>query len=499
MRRQHVLFFIVACVLYFIALYPYTMGFLRFYFGDSAWAYSVHVMMREGMTPTVDFAYFYGLSVLLFNKVWFAIFGLTPWALLYLYIAGIVLSMIGVIQIMASLDLGRMGGFIVVAAGPVIVNAGHLLLSPVHILEPALLINALAAQLRGRYALALLLVTVAAFVKPSLAYVYGLLLVVQIVGGWLPGTVPPMKQRLCWMLPALGAAALLTLAVVGYFGWRPFLATQIPLNASKAYADFKFGFFHGVGRKLWWPEPWTPIHYFLTIAGAWILASIVLLIGTVVSLRYWRTPVGQFIATCGILHLVFVCVFFGNEWSWIYYSYLPFMGAAVAIDQAFKSTYTFIRSIAALLVYFFVGQLLFLVIFFWAMLQGLDLWKTSARNPQMHGLYANEESTRAWAEVLELAKSRRVFVLNRTSGVHIFSPPVDGPRVWVLIRAVAAPGEIERIQRQLAAADVIVRPNWHDNDLFEWPEFAHLLQEFRLYREYNCLDIYLRRSETSKR
>jgi hypothetical protein len=495
MRKSHILIMILVCVYYFIALFPYTMGLRRFYFGDSAWIYTVNLLLNEGKIPTKDFAFFYGLSILLFDKLWFGIFGWTPWALLYLYIIGIALSIIGVIRIVTSLDIGRLGSFIIVIASPMIVNAGHLLLSPVHILEPVFLIHALVAQLRGRYTTALVLVTLAAFVKPSLAYVFGLLLVLQVILGGLSAPVPPLRQRVLWLLPAAVVALILSLIVISYFGWEPYLWTQVPLNAGKAYADFNFGFFYGIGRELWKPEPWTPAHYFFTIAGAWLVASIVLLIGTVVSLRYWYTSAARLIFTCGILHIIFVFFLFGNQWSWIYYPYLLFIGAAVALDQAVRfgnSIVHYLAIIAGMLISVF---LLFVVVFFWASINGVELWLSHQRYVHAGGLYADSDDARVWAKVLELAQTKRVMVLNRTNAAHIFSPPVDGPRVWVLIRAVAAPGEIERIRDQLAAADVIVKPHWHDNDLMSWPEFAPLLQEFQLLHEYALLDIYVRRTQ----
>lgn len=494
MRRSHIIAFILFCGLYFLAMYPHTMVFRRFYFGDSGWPYTVEMMLREGLMPITDFAYFYGLIVLLINKIWLGIFGLTPEALLIMYIIGIIASMYGVLRIVTALKLDRLASFIVVIAGPIMVNAGHMLLTPVHILEPALLINALAAQVRGRYATALALATLAALIKPSLAYVYGLLLLVQILYGWLPQRATRLlwRQRLYMLLPAASVGVILSVIAIAYFGFDRFIQTQIPLAARKAYADFQFGFFHGVGREMWWPQEWTPAHYFFTIAGAWITASIILAIGTLVSLQYIYTPSGRFVATCGILHFIFVCFLFGNEWSWIYYPYILFLGAAVIIDRGLKHTSTLVQLSCIFCGLTVSGFLLFVVGFFWMGINGIELWKTHSRNPQTNGLYADREDREAWAEVMRLAQTQRVFVLNRTNATHIFSPPVDGPRVWVLIRSIATPGEIERVRQQIAQADVIVKPEWHDNDPLEWPEFAEELRSFRLARQFRLLSLLTR-------
>jgi hypothetical protein len=494
MQRSHILAFILFCGGYFLAMYPHTMVFRRFYFGDSGWPYTVEMMLREGLMPVTDFAYFYGLIVLLINKIWFGIFGLTPEALLTMYIVGIIASMYGVIQIVTALNLDRLASFIGVVAGPIMVNAGHMLLTPVHILEPALLIHALAAQVRGRYAIALTLTTLAALIKPSLAYVYGLVLLVQILGGWLPQQADrlPWRQRFSMLLPATGVGVAVSAIVVAYFGLDRFIQTQIPLTASRAYADFQFGFFHGVGREMWWPQEWTPAHYFFTIAGAWITASIILVIGTLVSLRYLHTASGRFVATCGILHIVFVCFLFGNEWSWIYYPYILFLGAAVTIDRGLKHISTLGQISCTFGGLILNGFLLFVVVFFWMGINGIELWKTHSRNPQTNLLYADREDREAWAEVMRLAQTQRIFVLNRTNAAHIFSPPVDGPHVWVLIRSIATPGEIERVRQQIAQADVIVKPEWHDNDLLEWPEFEEEVRPFRLNKQFKRFALFTR-------
>ena len=57
--------------------------------------------------------------------------------------------------------------------------------TPLHAIEAALLVNALAFQARGRLAAALVLATVAVFIKPGLAYFHGLALVLLVGVGLL--------------------------------------------------------------------------------------------------------------------------------------------------------------------------------------------------------------------------------------------------------------------------------------------------------------------------
>src|SRR5262249_27261040 len=129
----------------------------------------------------------------------------------------------------------------------------------------------------------------------------------------------------------LGVGILGTLIAV--FGWDAVVKTQLPFDAMKSYEDSGFGFVHGSGRQFWLPDRPTPQFYLLTPAGAWLAASVFLVVAALRLLPHARRPAANAAITCAILHLVFVFVLFGNQWSWIYYPYILFVGAAVGLSE----------------------------------------------------------------------------------------------------------------------------------------------------------------------
>ncbi len=470
----------------FFAMLPNVLEFGRFAFGDSGWALTVDAMLADGKVPTKDFAYFYGLFTLFVDRAWLAVFGRTPEAVVYLYAACNLGVAVGVIRIVRAMELGRVARFLVVVATPVIITPGFIP-SPAHALEALFLVNALAAQAEGRRGQALALVTVAVFVKPSLGYVYGLVLLVQILAG-LPERA---LNRLRLLVPAAVVGVVIAAILAIAYGPGPLIRTQIPLGAGEAYQEAKFGFFFGVGKEFWLPSDLRPAYYFKTSAGAWLLATVILTAGTIFSVPFLKDCVWLFIATCGVLHLVFVCFLFGNQWSWIYYPYLPFLGAAVVIDRLTKAT-----SEAISLVGKIVGVLLIVLIMFLDLVlvvsNGMRLWNERHRSPMTGNLFSTKSDREDWDKIRQIAQKENVFVLNRMGCANLLTPGVSSPRAWCLTRATMTPAELEDVRAGLAKADLLVVPNWHDNDLMTWPEFAEELKPFVKTGEVELYTVYRR-------
>src|SRR5207245_319775 len=146
----------------------------------------------------------------------------------------------------------------------------------VQVLEPALLVHALAEQARGRRDRALALVTTAAFVKPSMAYVFGLYLLVAIVltdrAAW---------WRALWPASVVGVALAVVLAAV--YGVRPLVNTLIPTGGMEVYRQGRLGFFHGTGRAFW-IRPGAGLRGYLRYEiGYWLAGTFVLLAGGLAS------------------------------------------------------------------------------------------------------------------------------------------------------------------------------------------------------------------------
>jgi hypothetical protein len=122
----------------------------------------------------------------------------------------------------------------------------------------------------------------------------------------------------------------------------------------------------------------------------------------------------------------------------------------------------------------------------------MHLWPRVFRSPVTAGLYSPPDKAADWAAVREAAKTGRVFVLTRMGCPHLLAPGIDCPRTWCLTRTTATPAELDRVRRGLAEAEWLVVPEWHDNDLMDWPELADAVRPFQLVEKRVSLSLYRR-------
>lgn len=516
-RSQIVLLFVLAAASFAGSL-PNILGFDRFAFGDEGWALTVDEMLDEGQKPVTDFGYFYGLLTLLIDRALFAAAGRTPEAVAGLYAACALLVTVGIARTMVAAKLDRVSAaFLAVCAAYMVMPIFYP--SPAHAVEAALLAHAIAFHAGGRPGRALALVTVAVFVKPSLAYVYGLILLVLILAGWPTGT-----GRLKRLIPATVAGVAILGTLIATFGWDAVVKTQLPFGAMKSYEESGFGFVNGSGRQFWLPDPPKPPKpqdpnfylkfYLLTPATVWLLSSVFLVAAALRLLPHARRPAASATIACAVLHLVFVFVLFGNQWSWIYYPYILFVGAAVGLSEWNRIALERTQPAAAppappaggeppaaeeeqssgplapvgmiLLVLAALGQVFSIWVGY------ADLWRTVRRSPVTAGLWFHPDKIEDWAAVRQAAKTGRVFVLTKMGCPHLLAPEVDCPRTWCLARATVTPAELDRVRRGLAAAEWVVVPVWHDNDLMDWPELADAVKPFHEFKKLFSVTVYRR-------
>lgn len=451
---------IVAAAHFFNQL-PVLLNFDRFAFGDNGWPLVTDSMVFEDrQVPTKDFAYFYGLLTLLIDHIWFALFGRTPEAVVGLYAVCSLAIAVGAARVMAALNLKLWPSlFLIACTSSVVIPRGFP--SPAHALEAAFLTTALAEHARGRLNWALVFAVLAVLAKASLGYVYGLLLVLLVLAKW-PATTSrwqPLVEPFVIALIAVGGLIL-------RFGIPPVKSTLLPLDGMKVYSDQGVGFFFGAGRFFWWPEPFDPVHY-LGIPGPWLACTVVLFAAAIRLVRRWREPGANIALTCAVLHGVFVFFLFGNEWSWIYYSFALFIGTAVALDRV---PWSFARPLTiALSVTMIVGQAN------WIWSVDNNHWRITERSPATGGLFAPPQEIREWEAV---RAKKEVFVLTRMGCPQVLAPEVWGPRWWCLIEPIMKPREASALRKTLSGAEYIVSPNWHDNNLMTWGFLQDQLNQF---------------------
>lgn len=465
---------------------PDLLSFTAIVFGDAGWPLSVDALLDDGMIPTRDFGYFYGLLALAIDRAWFALVGRTPEAVAGLIGVGSFFIAVGLVRFAHAARLGPWARVVLLAAVPMAVMPLPYP-TPLHAIEAALLINALAFQVRGRYGAALVLATLAVFVKPGLAYFHGLLLVSLVLGGY--GCEAGWRGRLKTFAPAAVTGLAIALGLIVWLGPAPLLHTLVPTSAAQTYDQENFGFFFGDGRQFWLPDAMHNLFHLLTPAGFWLLASLVLGIAAVRKLPRLRDPASATVVTCAVLHAVFVLFLFGNRWSWLYYSAILVCGLAAALPEP-QPGQSKGRPRGRVL----PGALAFLALVgqFGPIEFALGHWKEQRRFERTASLFALPADAAAWSGVRDRARHEKVMVFANAGAAFVVFSEVDSPRVWFLLRSTATPADIERVQTQLRSANLLVLP--HAGLFPNWPEFSQELEAFQPVSEAQSFKVHRRGS-----
>jgi len=468
---------VVASAAVWVVLYlPYALGLQPYFMFDSGWALSTNAILKDGLIPTRDFAYIYGLLTLSIDRVWFAVFGATPQAQAALSLVCVAAVTWATIQFATAMRLRFAGRLLLLGYAPLAIIPWFFP-TPAHALEAALLANAIALQARGRNAAALVLVTTCLFVKPALAAVYGPILVGLIL--FAPGQ-HSWRSRFMKLLPAIATGIAIVVLLTWQYGIAPLIATLLPTEAGKIYKAEDYGFFSAIGQSFWLPNLDNGLYSPFAPAGFWVLGTIVVVVGAVRAFRQGRGIPAAVVITCVALHLVFIFLVFGNASSWKYYTYILGFAIAATIDRAGlpdgdskPASNRIAIWLTVLAVMCQADQLLICV----------SIFPSAAPPTETAGLYASPDDTAFWIHVREIAKRERVLVLCPVSAAHEIFPEVDSPRVWCLVHQVLRPEEVTRVRAQIQAADVLVIP-LGQTQIAEWPEFKPDCQVFQVVEKH---------------
>lgn len=433
-------------------------------FGDPGLGLSVDALVADGRVPTRDFAYFYGLLGVAADRAWYAVFGRTAAADTLFLFAGNLLLAWGLLRFARAVDLPPAARWLLVAGVPVAVMPLRYT-SPTHALDAVLLAHALAWQARGNRRAAFATAVAGVFVKSALVSVYATGLLALILFG--PRSVPTNgRTRLRELIPGAVLGLVVGGSLAAWFGVEPVLRTLFPVAGAKTYEGEGFGFFGGIGRRFWLPESPSVMYYLFGPAGFWLLASAVGLAGVPGLVRDRRDPRAAAVLTCVALHLAFVCLLFGNELSWLYYSFLPVLAAAGVVGRGVPRWLAVGLPVVAVCGWVGFG------------FHGAALWRDRVRTEETGRLFAPPADAAAWARVRELAATERVLVLTPSGAGRVLFPEVDSVRSSALLPVVAPAVEVEDLLQRVRAADVVVI---HDvtGPMFErWEPFAAELARF---------------------
>jgi hypothetical protein len=464
--------------------------FFRFAFGDSGASLTVQDLIRRGYRPTVDFGYIYGLLPLLIHRVWFAIAGATPGACWWATLACNLALGWGLARFAVYQRVGWAGVALLVLALPDLLRSSYDVL--VQTLEPALLVHALAEQARARRDRALVLATTDAFVKPSMAYVYGLYLVITIV---------LTMNRAAWrraLAPALATTAGLALLLAAVYGVRPLVGSLVPTGGMAVYREGRLGFFHGTGRDFWLRPDAGLRGYLRYEIGYWLAGTVVLIGGGLESaLRRTRRPHpapviahnDEVVLGCAVLHVTFVTLFFGHSFSWKYYLAILLLGLAAMAARGRRHAVV-------------IGGIALLVLISdRAWLQALaGDWKSRTPSATTAGLWSTTTEQREWARVLELTRGNRPVLLADCEGATLLFPQFAPPMGAYFVPGHPLPAEVRRKAAQLAGASLVVKVGGPGDRRFaRWPELTAALDGCEPLWQGTLYQVYRRVRPTGAR
>ncbi len=476
---------------YAIFRLPTDLGFDANAFGDRGDFLSISYLVAHGSRPALDFGYHWGLLPILLARVWFALFGATPQANETIMVLCAVLVAMGIARMAAALHLGTIAIVLIIVALPFAFPTFTL----TYALEAALLSNALAEQAAQRPSSALALTTAACFVNPSMAYLYGFLLLIGLL--WRSpkrddDSDSPINRATIvrTATPALITGIVLILVLCAVYGPLPLAKTILPLAGMAAHRNQASGFFNGVGRDFWY-EPHLGLPYYLfSVVGFWTAATLWLIVaGLQAGRRLLSAPpapdisvaTDEFILTCAILHVTFVTVFFGSEVSWRYYCYILVMGvAAISIRDTQSARVAGVLAVMALL-----GN-----VSHFAQIAGQ--WRITTPSPVTAGMWASSEEVREWEQVQRAIDGHHALLLTAMGCGPVLSAQFEPPFANHFNPGELMPDQLARLMRQIDGAQriVVVISSGFGNMLVWWPDIQRALDGHQLLWKGESFAVY---------
>ncbi len=482
--------FAILLVLLQIWQLPRIAGWTFFSFFDPGTALKGDWLISLGMKPAIDFGYTHGLASLMVAHWGFAILGRTPAAYLLMTSVMEVLMAVVIARFAVAMKLSRPALWFLFIALPIAIMPCYLTLT--HPLEALLLLWAIAEQARGRRPRALAICTACLFVKPSMAYVYGFLLVIWTLIACYREK-DHRRALVRGLAPAMVTGVLMAAAMTWRFGIKSLLLTIVPITGMRTYKDTHFGFFSGSGLQFWWPayHPW--YYYIITPAGIWLVMSAILLwVLLIRGLRKKNTreagrkthPAGGLLTdwiyrpshwretaiSIGLMHIAFVLGFYGWKYAWQYYSYLPVLFTALVISRCGVRQV----QVATVLGILAVGsQVRNTGLTFWC-------WQNKIRNKHTGYLWAYSQQYAQWQYVCRRVRGHPTLILS--NGYLPWMPKgMSMPLSWFPEPGIPTTIEMRRLKSEaLAAHYIVVRHGYGKFGLWVNPAFASVRHQFSL-------------------
>ncbi len=484
------LLFSLELIAWMVVRLPEMMRFDNFAFSDRGANLTLQYLVANGYRPAIDFGYHYGLLPVLIARGWFALFGASPFAYQLEMLTCNILFAWALAETSVRLRVRGIGlALIVISLGYAYQSSYPNLAQAI---EAILLSFALAEQARGARINALALATAAVFAKPSMGYMYGLLLVILIVRDL-------SRDGLTWrrLLAALAPAATVFIALATIlslvYGLSTFFRTVLPIEGLSNYRALNFGLM-GAGRELWDPKGLSWVFYLIDISGFWIVSTIFLCGSAVFQFGSPDREVlairrREIIVTCAILHVAFLVLFFSNQWSWVYYSYVLVIGTALALDLGpYQRHFGIALCVVALLSWTDIA--------YWS----YRWWLTTCPDVTTAGLWAPVDERAEWQKVVAMTHGKKTSVMESMGATELLSPGFEGPVSLYLVPGLMTSADLHRKNIQLASAEMVVTPILPGpcDGVAAAPEFAPAMKAFEPLWTGKHFEIFRRRTPPAR-
>jgi hypothetical protein len=465
--------------------WPILHNFNWFAFWDFGAYLVTHYLLRLGYLPVTDFGWQYGLLPLLLQELWFHFMAASPASMVVLSIPVALLFTIAIARF-TNLESRAAGHALMLISFPIIVP---LLVDLPQALEPALLAVGLLLQARGKRAQSLAFATAACFTKPSMAYLYGLVLLIFIVVDLHRRDRISIASLARALRPAVLTGLGLTLLLGITDGWIALFSSLLPLAGSQVYRALHFGWSGALLGWFYFPGV-RPAYYLGTPIAFWLLSTFYL-IGALV-LTGWRILQNripapgnyEIVLTCALLHLGFVALFYGSAASWIYYAYILVMGV-VATDAWSPHLARVVWGLCALAV---IGN-------YAALKSSILDWKTMKQSSVTAGLFALPAESAEWEQVTSVVKGKNPALFTWTGGAAVLFPWLRKPVAAPMVPGLATRREIHDEVQELRSANAVIVPTLEfGNPITNWPgpEFQNVLDNSKLVFKGVYFEVYER-------
>jgi hypothetical protein len=473
--------FIAELLILFVTFLPRMLSFSVFANGDSGSNLKSTLLLAQGLRPTIDFSYTYGLLSLTIERVVFSVFGVKPWvfaALNFIYCLCVVVALV---RVLVHLNPNWKLVVFLAAIFPHVVAV-----LPPHLtqaLEAALLSNAIASHICKQRKFALSLTVLCIFVKSTMA---GLFLLIQLAilimelanvdkSQWLS----TVRRRL---MPALVTGIVTTILLLVLYGPTPLFRTLFPLDIAKHYEAVHMGFFRGIGQPFWWPDKVNLNYYIGSAAGFWLgsTAFIVFLAIYFLVKPNYRSATTELrlvppadlvepFVILALLQILFICFLFGHWYHYTSYPYLLGMGLLWSFHWKPMRSWLWVLVLFAAL----LGQKA-------TMMSNVTAWRTTHRSVATYGLWASPEKQNEWVEVKNALHGEQAMVLSGRGAPGILDSQLESTEMWYYMPGAINTLEVQKVRDQLKKnRHVIVF-----TDDFGWldprkaPEFSDIVDEF---------------------